>query len=81
MLRRFSFFLVVILALALMPPSPAPAASFPDRDITLVCPWAAENMKEIGWTGAMKTRWRDAKSINGRDRIRLVLIKLGFTLD
>jgi tripartite-type tricarboxylate transporter receptor subunit TctC len=41
MLRRFSFFLVGILALALMLPSPAPAASFPERDITLVCPWAA----------------------------------------
>ncbi len=41
MLRRFGFFLVGILALALMLPSPAPAASFPERDITLVCPWAA----------------------------------------
>ena len=41
MLRKFGFFLVGILALALMLPSPAPAASFPERDITLVCPWAA----------------------------------------
>jgi tripartite-type tricarboxylate transporter receptor subunit TctC len=30
-----------ILAMVLVLPSPAPAASFPDRDITLVVPWAA----------------------------------------
>jgi tripartite-type tricarboxylate transporter receptor subunit TctC len=30
-----------VLALALVLPSPAPAASFPERDITLVVPWAA----------------------------------------
>jgi tripartite-type tricarboxylate transporter receptor subunit TctC len=41
MLRRLGFFLAGVLALALMLPSPAPAASFPERDITLVCPWAA----------------------------------------
>jgi tripartite-type tricarboxylate transporter receptor subunit TctC len=41
MLRRFGLFFVCILAIALMLPSPAPAANFPDRDITLVCPWAA----------------------------------------
>jgi tripartite-type tricarboxylate transporter receptor subunit TctC len=41
MLRRFGFFLVGVLALSLVLPSPAPAASFPERDITLVCPWAA----------------------------------------
>ncbi|HWU38441.1 MAG TPA: tripartite tricarboxylate transporter substrate binding protein [Candidatus Acidoferrum sp.] len=41
MLRRFTFVLGGILAFALVLPSPAPAASFPDRDITLVCPWAA----------------------------------------
>jgi len=41
MLQRLSFVLVGILALALVLPSSAPAASFPERDITLVCPWAA----------------------------------------
>ncbi len=41
MLRKFSFLCVGVLALALVLPSPAPAASFPERDITLVCPWAA----------------------------------------
>jgi len=41
MLQRFGFFLVGILVVALVLPSPAPAASFPDRDITLVVPWAA----------------------------------------
>ncbi len=30
-----------VLAVALLVPSPAPAASFPERDITLVVPWAA----------------------------------------
>ena len=40
-----------------------------------------EKMKEVGWTGAMKSRWRDAKSINGRDRISSALIALGFKLD
>jgi tripartite-type tricarboxylate transporter receptor subunit TctC len=39
MLRRFGLLLVGVLALAL--PSPAPAAGFPERDITLVVPWAA----------------------------------------
>ncbi len=41
MLQRLSVVLVGILALALVLPSSAPAASFPERDITLVCPWAA----------------------------------------
>ena len=41
MLQRFGFILVGILVLALVLPSPAPAANFPDRDITLVVPWAA----------------------------------------
>lgn len=40
MLRKFGFVLGGVLALALALPSPAPAA-FPDRDITLVVPWAA----------------------------------------
>jgi len=41
MLRRFGLLLVGVLALALALPSPAPAAGFPERDITLVVPWAA----------------------------------------
>ena len=41
MLRRFSFVLAAVLALALALPSMAPAAGFPERDITLVVPWAA----------------------------------------
>jgi len=41
MLRKFGLVLVGILALALVLPSPAPPASFPERDITLVVPWAA----------------------------------------
>jgi tripartite-type tricarboxylate transporter receptor subunit TctC len=41
MWQRFSLVVAGLLALALVLPSPAPAASFPDRDITLVVPWAA----------------------------------------
>lgn len=41
MFRRFSFVLVAVLALALAVPSMAPAAGFPERDITMVVPWAA----------------------------------------
>ena len=41
MLRRWSSVLVGVLALSLVLPSLAPAASFPERDITLVVPWAA----------------------------------------
>ena len=41
MLQRLSVVLVGILALALVLPSSAPTASFPERDLTLVCPWAA----------------------------------------
>ncbi len=41
MMRRLGFLFVGVLAIALVLPSPAPAASFPDRDITLVVPWAA----------------------------------------
>ena len=41
MLQRFGLVLVGILAVALVLPSPAPAASFPERDITLVVPWSA----------------------------------------
>jgi hypothetical protein len=35
MMRRLGFLFVGVLAIALVLPSPAPAASFPDRDITL----------------------------------------------
>ena len=41
MMRRFCFVFVGLLTLALLLPSWAPAANFPERDITLVCPWAA----------------------------------------
>jgi len=41
MFRRFCLVFVGVLTLALILPSWAPAASFPERDITLVCPWAA----------------------------------------
>jgi tripartite-type tricarboxylate transporter receptor subunit TctC len=41
MLRKFGLVLAGILVVALVLPCPAPAASFPDRDITLVVPWAA----------------------------------------
>ena len=41
MMRRFGLVFVGILTLTLLLPSWAPAASFPERDITLVCPWAA----------------------------------------
>jgi len=41
MLQRLSLLLVGILALALVLPSAASAASFPDRSITLVVPWSA----------------------------------------
>jgi tripartite-type tricarboxylate transporter receptor subunit TctC len=40
-MRRFGLALVGILALALILPGSAPAAGFPERDITLVVPWAA----------------------------------------
>ncbi len=41
MMRRFCLVFVGILTFTLLLPSWAPAASFPERDITLVCPWAA----------------------------------------
>jgi len=40
MFRRFCLMVVGVLALALILPSWVPAASFPERDITLVCPWS-----------------------------------------
>ena len=58
-----------------------PQEALDSYDATLSAFQRSENMKEIGWTGAMKVRWRDARSINGRDRIRLALVALGFKLD
>ena len=58
-----------------------PQEALDSYDATLSAFQRSEKMKEVGWTGAMKSRWRDAKSINGRDRIRSALIALGFKLD
>jgi tripartite-type tricarboxylate transporter receptor subunit TctC len=41
MLRRLGFLCIGILVFLWVLPSPAPAASFPERDITLICPWSA----------------------------------------
>ena len=41
MLRRFIFIIMGVFILAIVLPFPAPAASFPERDITLICPWSA----------------------------------------
>jgi len=41
MMRKYSWVLAGVFALALVFPSGAPAAGFPERDITLVVPWAA----------------------------------------
>ncbi len=41
MLRRFCLVFVGVLTVALILPSWVPAAGFPERDITLVCPWSA----------------------------------------
>ena len=41
MLRRFCLILIGIFALVFILPTYVPAAGFPERDITLVCPWAA----------------------------------------
>ena len=41
MLRRSIFIFMGVFILAIVLPSPAPTASFPERDITLVCPWSA----------------------------------------
>jgi Nitroreductase family len=58
-----------------------PQEALDSYDATLSAFQRAEGMKETGWTGAMKARWRDAKSIKGRDRIRHALTALGFKLD
>jgi nitroreductase len=58
-----------------------PQEALDSYDATLMAFQRSEKMKEVGWTGAMKSRWRDAKSINGRDRIKSALIALGFRLD
>ena len=41
MLRKFAVLLVAVLVLGTLTTQPAPAAGFPERDITLVVPWAA----------------------------------------
>ena len=58
-----------------------PQEALDSYDATLMAFQRSEKIKEVGWTGAMKNRWRDAKSINGRDKIRSALISLGFKLD
>ncbi len=58
-----------------------PQEALDSYDTTLMAFQRSEKIKEIGWTGAMKNRWRDAKSINGRDKIRAALVALGFKLD
>ena len=58
-----------------------PQEALDSYDATLSAFQRSEKMKEVGWTGAMKGRWRDAKSINGRDRIKSALLALGFKLD
>ena len=40
MMRKIGFLMVALLAVALLVPAPAKAA-FPERDITLIVPWAA----------------------------------------
>jgi len=40
-MRKFGWVTMAIVALALILPGSAPAAGFPERDITLVVPWAA----------------------------------------
>ncbi len=40
MMRKIGFLMVALLAVALVVPAPAKAA-FPERDITLIVPWAA----------------------------------------
>jgi nitroreductase len=58
-----------------------PQEALDSYDATLSAFQRSENMKEVGWSGAMKGRWRDAKSINGRDKIKSALLALGFKLD
>lgn len=58
-----------------------PQEALDSYDATLSAFQRGERIKEVGWTGAMKGRWRDAKSINGRDRIKSALLTLGFKLD
>jgi nitroreductase len=57
-----------------------PQEALDSYDTTLSAFQRSEKLTEVGWTKAMKSRWRDAKSINGRDRIRAALITLGFKL-
>ena len=47
MMRKIGFLMVALLAVALLVPAPAKAA-FPERDITLVVPWAAGGDRHAG---------------------------------
>jgi nitroreductase len=58
-----------------------PQEALDSYDATLSAFQRAEKMKEVGWIGTMKGRWRDAASIKGRDKIRSALLALGFKLD
>jgi nitroreductase len=58
-----------------------PQAALDSYDEALKVFQRNEKLKETGWTAAMKSRWRNAASINGRDKIRSALIALGFKLD
>jgi nitroreductase len=58
-----------------------PQAALDSYDEALKTFQRNEKLKETGWTAAMKSRWRNAASINGRDKIRSALIALGFKLD
>lgn len=58
-----------------------PQEALDSYDATLSEFQRSEKIKDIGWIGAMKGRWRDAQSIKGRDRIRSALLALGFKLD
>lgn len=57
-----------------------PQEALDSYDATLAAFQRNEKLTEVGWTKAMKSRWRDAQSIKGRDRIRAALIALGFKL-
>lgn len=61
--------------------SSLPQEAIDSYDAALMAFQKNEKLAEVGWTKAMKSRWRDAKSINGRDRIRSALSSLGFKLD
>ncbi len=61
--------------------SSLPQEAIDSYDATLAAFQATENLPSSGWTKAMKSRWRDAASIKGREKLRGALIALGFKLD